>query len=107
MANPDDREVSIDEVQGLAGATIVDLRDDSAWASGHLPGATHVERDELEVRLGEVLPDKEAPVVLYCGGGGRAGRAADLLHEMGYTNVRSMAGGWRAWRAAGLPTENE
>jgi rhodanese-related sulfurtransferase len=105
MAN--DREVSIEEVQRLAGATIVDLRDDSAWASGHLPGATHVERDALETRLDEVLPDKEAPVVLYCGGGGRAGRAADLLHEMGYTNVRSMAGGWRAWQAAGLPTEKE
>jgi rhodanese-related sulfurtransferase len=101
------REVSIDEVQGMAGAKIVDLRDDSAWASGHLPGATHVKSDELELRLDEVLPDKDAPVVLYCGGGGRAGRAAELLHGMGYRNVRSMTGGFRAWTAAGHPIEQE
>jgi hydroxyacylglutathione hydrolase len=100
-------EVSIDEVRRMADARIVDLRDDAAWLGGHLPGAIHVLNDELAARLDEVLPDKDAPVVLYCGGGGRAGRAADLLYELGYTNARSMAGGWRAWTAAGHPTERE
>jgi rhodanese-related sulfurtransferase len=102
------REVGIDEVKSQADeATLVDLREDSEWDKGHLPGAVHLSRGVLEVRAYKVLPDKDAPLVLYCGGGNRSALAADVLQEMGYTNVRSMAGGWRAWTAAGLPTETE
>ena len=61
----------------------------------------------LESRPEQVVPDKDAPLVLYCGGGGRSALAADALQQMGYSNVRSMAGGFRAWKAAGLPTEKE
>ena len=101
------REVGIDEVKDMADATLVDLREDSEWDKGHLPGALHLSRGVLEVRAEKLLPDKDAPLVLYCGGGSRSALAADVLQEMGYTNVRSMAGGWRAWTAAGHPTESE
>jgi rhodanese-related sulfurtransferase len=97
-------EVGIDEV---GDATLVDLREDADWNQGHLPGALHVSRGVLESRADKLLPEKDAPLVLYCGGGGRSALAADVLQEMGYTNVRSLAGGFRAWTAAGLPTEKE
>ena len=101
------REVSIEEVRELEDVTIVDLREDSEWDKGHLPNAVHLSRGVLEVRADKVLPDKDAPIVLYCGGGNRSALGADVLQEMGYTNVRSMAGGWRGWIAAGNPTETE
>lgn len=101
-------EVPADEVRGLIGKeTIVDLREDSEWAQGHLPGAIHVSRGVLEHRAEKMLPDKDAPIVLYCGGGSRSALGADVLQEMGYTHVRSMAGGFRGWIAAGNPTETE
>jgi rhodanese-related sulfurtransferase len=100
------REVSADEALALP-ATFVDVREESDWAKGHLPGAVHLSRGVLEARADQALPDKDAPVVLYCGGGSRSALAADALREMGYTDVRSLAGGFRAWAAAGHPTENE
>ena len=84
--------------------TFRDLVDD-AKTRGHLPGATHLSRGVLKVRADRALPDKGAPIVLYCGGGNRSALAADVLQVMGYADVRSMAGGWRAWTAAGHPTE--
>jgi rhodanese-related sulfurtransferase len=101
------KEVGVDEVKEMAGTTIVDLREDKDWDEGHLPGALHVSRGVLESRVEKLLPDKDAPTVLYCGGGGRSALAADTLQEMGYTNVCSLAGGLRGWTAAGLPTEKE
>ena len=102
------KEVTIDEVRKLVGKeTIVDLREDSEWNAGHLPGAVHLSRGVLEHRAEKQLPDKDAPIVLYCGGGSRSALGADTLQEMGYTNVRSMAGGFRGWKAAGNPTETE
>ena len=100
-------EVTIDQVAAEPDATLIDLREDSEWEKGHLPGAVHLSRGVLEVRADKVLPDKDVPLVLYCGGGNRSALAADVLQQMGYTNVRSMAGGWRAWTAAGNPTEQE
>ena len=101
------REVGIEDVKEMAGAQVVDLREDSDWDKGHLPGALHLSRGALESRVEKLLPDKDAPVVLYCGGGGRSALAADTLQVMGYTNVRSMKEGFRGWTAAGLPTEKE
>jgi rhodanese-related sulfurtransferase len=84
---------------------LVDVREDSEWARGHLPGATHLGKGIIERDIERAFPDKEAPLVLYCGGGYRSALAADNLLKMGYTNVISMDGGWRAWVEAGYPTE--
>ena len=90
-----------------AGAKLilVDVREDSEWARGHLPGAVHLGKGVIERDIEQAFPDKRAPLVLYCGGGFRSALAADNLQKMGYTNVISMDGGWRAWAQAGFPTE--
>ena len=84
---------------------LVDVREADEWARGHLPGARHLARGVLERDVEAALPDPDAPIVLYCGGGYRSALAARSLGEMGYANVASMDGGWRAWTAAGYPTE--
>ncbi|HTA21346.1 MAG TPA: rhodanese-like domain-containing protein [Polyangia bacterium] len=81
----------------------VDVREDSEWAVDHAAGARHIGRGVLERDVEALIPDKTAPVVLYCGGGFRSALAADNLQKMGYTNVVSMDGGMRAWREAGYP----
>ena len=101
------REVSAEEVRDMEGATLVDVREESEWAEGRVAGAVHLSRGVLESRAEKALPDKDAPIVCYCGGGGRSALSADALREMGYTNVSSMAGGFRGWKAAGHPTEDE
>jgi rhodanese-related sulfurtransferase len=84
---------------------LVDVREDSEWAQGHLPGATHLGKGVIERDVERFFPDKDDPLVLYCGGGYRSALAGDSLLKMGYTNVISMDGGWRAWVEAGFPTE--
>jgi rhodanese-related sulfurtransferase len=85
--------------------TLVDVREDSEWARGHLPGAVHLGRGIIERDIEQAFPDKSSSIVLYCGGGFRSALSADNLQKMGYRNVISMDGGWRAWTAAGFPTE--
>jgi rhodanese-related sulfurtransferase len=85
--------------------TLVDVREDSEWARGHLPGAIHLGKGVIERDIEQAVPDKSTTLVLYCGGGFRSALAADNLQKMGYMNSISMDGGWRAWTAAGLPTE--
>jgi rhodanese-related sulfurtransferase len=82
---------------------LVDTREDGEWARGHLPGAIHLSKGIIERDIEKVVPDKEAMVVLYCGGGFRSALAADNLQRMGYSNVISMDGGWREWSEAGFP----
>jgi rhodanese-related sulfurtransferase len=84
---------------------LVDVREESEYARGHLPGAIHISKGVLERDVESRIPDPVAPIVLYCGGGYRSALAADALQKMGYTNVISMDGGWRGWTEAGLPTE--
>ena len=84
---------------------LVDVREDSEWARGHLPGATHLGKGVIERDVERFFPDKDDTLVLYCGGGYRSALAGDSLQKMGYTNVISMDGGWRAWVEAGYPTE--
>ncbi len=84
---------------------LVDVREDSEWAQGHIPGATHLGKGVIERDVERFFPDKDDPLVLYCGGGYRSALAGDNLQKMGYTNVISMDGGWRAWVEAGYPTE--
>jgi molybdopterin/thiamine biosynthesis adenylyltransferase/rhodanese-related sulfurtransferase len=84
-------------------AKIVDVREKNEWDEGHIPGAVHVPRGYLELRIESAVPDKSKPVVLYCAGGTRSVLAAHTLQDMGYTNVHSLAGGFGSWKDAGLP----
>ncbi len=84
---------------------LVDVREESEWAAGHLPGAVHLGKGVIERDVEGAIPDVNAEIVLYCGGGFRSVLAAENLKKMGYTNVTSMDGGWRAWVGAGLPVE--
>jgi rhodanese-related sulfurtransferase len=87
--------------------TLVDVREESEWARGHLPGAIHLGKGIIERDIEQRIPDASAKVILYCGGGFRSALAADNLQKMGYSNVESMDGGWRGWLDAGLPTQKD
>ena len=84
---------------------VLDVREDHEFAKDHVRGARHLGRGILERDIETVIPDKQAEIILYCGGGYRSALAADSLRQMGYTNVLSMDGGIRAWREAGYPIE--
>jgi rhodanese-related sulfurtransferase len=84
---------------------LVDVREESEWEAGHLPGAVHIGKGVLERDIEKLIPNTGAPIVLYCGGGYRSALAADALQKMGYTNVKSMDGGFSAWRDAGNTVE--
>ncbi len=84
---------------------LVDVREESEFAAGHLPGAVHIGKGVIERDIEAKVPDPTTPLVLYCGGGFRSALAADALQKMGYTNVISMDGGWRAWTEQKLPVE--
>jgi rhodanese-related sulfurtransferase len=92
-------------LDGREKLTLVDVREDNEWARGHLPGAVHLGKGIIERDIEQSFPDKDAPLVLYCGGGFRSALVADNLQKMGYTNVISMDGGWRGWTEAGYPVE--
>src|ERR1043166_927274 len=93
------REVSVDQARKrlAAGASLVDVREDNEWDSGHAAGAEHIGRGVIERDIVRLHPDKGEELILYCGGGYRSALATDMLQKMGYTNVWSMAGGWHAW----------
>ena len=103
------REVSVADVlaEQAAGAALVlvDVREDREWDAGHALGALHLGRGVLERDVEKAVPDHDTELVLYCGGGFRSALAADNLQKMGYRNVRSMAGGWKAWQTAGGAVE--
>jgi rhodanese-related sulfurtransferase len=82
---------------------LIDTREDAEWARGHIPGAVHLGKGIIERDIEKTVPNKDAAVVLYCGGGFRSALAADNLQKMGYRNVISMDGGWRGWTEAGFP----
>ena len=86
---------------------LVDVREESEWKAGHLPGAVHLGKGILERDVERAIPDLNAKIVLYCGGGYRSALAADNLQRMGYTDVWSMEGGIRGWRDAGYPTHED
>jgi rhodanese-related sulfurtransferase len=83
----------------------VDVREDGEFAIDHAAGARHIGRGVLERDIETLIPDHDAPIVLYCGGGYRSALAADNLQRMGYTRVVSMDGGIKAWREAGYQVE--
>src|SRR6202012_5815688 len=82
---------------------LIDAREDSEWARGHIPGAIHLSKGIIERDIEKTVPDKNATIILYCGGGFRSALAADNLQQMGYTNVISMDGGWRGWTESQFP----
>ena len=102
------REVSVEETRrklDKGKAQLIDVREESEWAAGHARGAAHLGKGVIERDIEARVPDKNAEIILYCGGGFRSALSADSLQKMGYTNVASMAGGWRAWKEAGGPVE--
>ncbi len=101
------REIAIEEVKRKQDAggefLFIDVREDHEWNQGHAAGARHLGRGIIERDIENTAPDKDAEIVLYCGGGFRSALSADNLQKMGYANVYSMAGGIRAWKEAGYP----
>ena len=103
-------EISAEEARAQVArgeAVLIDVREESDWRSGHAEGARHLSKGVIELEIEEQVPDPNQPIICYCGGGSRSALATDAVQKMGYTNVRSLAGGLRAWKAAGLPTETE
>ena len=103
------RECSIDDVQKKLDRgdkfRLVDVREESEWAAGHLPEAEHLGKGIIERDIEAKIPDPKSEIVLYCGGGFRSALAAENLQKMGYTKVWSMDGGFRGWKAKGLQVE--
>ena len=101
------REVSVAETQDRAanGARLIDVREDNEYGAGHAAGAEHIGRGVIERDIRFKHPDKVEELILYCGGGYRSALAAANLQKMGYTNVWSMAGGWKAWKDFGAPVD--
>jgi rhodanese-related sulfurtransferase len=103
------REVDIDAYRSMVEAgeahLLIDVREESEWAAGHAAGAVHMGKGIIERDIERLVPEKDAKLVLYCGGGFRSALAGDNLQKMGYRNVLSLAGGWRAWNEAGMPVE--
>jgi rhodanese-related sulfurtransferase len=102
-------EIDIEEYKRLREAgeagQLVDVREDSEWAAAHAAGAIHLSKGIIERDIEKTFPDKQTKLVLYCGGGFRSALATDNIQKMGYTNVLSLDGGWRAIEASGLPLE--
>ena len=86
-------------------AVIVDVREKDEWDEEHIPDAVHMSRGTIELDIEEKIPDLNQTIITHCDGGGRSALAAESLQKIGYKNVRSMAGGFKAWKATGLPTE--
>jgi len=82
---------------------LIDVREESEYAAGHIPGAVHMGRGVIERDIEKHIEDTSTELILYCGGGYRSALAAESLQKMGYTNVISMDGGYRGWREAGHP----
>jgi rhodanese-related sulfurtransferase len=103
------REATIDDV--LTRQTrgdkfrLIDVREDDEWRAGHASGAEHIGKGVIERDIVARVPDKDEELILYCGGGFRSALAGDALQKMGYRRVLSLAGGWKAWNARGLPVE--
>ena len=105
------REVTVDETRQRIlsdnGVRLIDVREDNEWEAGHAAGSAHLGKGIIERDIEATVPDKTTEVILYCGGGYRSALAADVLQQMGYTKVFSMAGGWKAWKDSGAQIETD
>src|SRR5205814_6331341 len=105
------KECTVDEMRARRSAgesfVLVDVREESEFAAGHVPGAVHLGKGVIERDVEGKYPDRSAELLLYCGGGFRSVLAADNLKKMGYTNVVSVDGGMRGWRQGGYPEKKD
>jgi rhodanese-related sulfurtransferase len=105
------REISVEEtmerLNSGEGARLIDVREDHEWEAGHAASAEHLSKGIIERDIEKAVPEKGTELILYCGGGYRSAIAAEAIQRMGYYDVSSMAGGWRAWQEAGAPVESE
>jgi rhodanese-related sulfurtransferase len=103
-------EVTVAETRARLAANpnakLIDVREDNEWTEAHAAGAEHLGKGIIERDIEARVPEKSTELILYCGGGYRSALAADVLRQMGYRNVWSMAGGWKAWKEAGAPVES-
>jgi len=103
------KEIDIEGYKKMVAAgtahILVDTREDHEWTAGHAAGAVHLSKGIIERDIETKVPDQNATLVLYCGGGFRSALVADNLQKMGYTNAISLDGGWRALKDSGLPLE--
>ena len=103
------KEIDIEGYKKMVASSephiLVDTREESEWTAGHVKGALHLSKGVIERDIETKIPDRNAAVVLYCGGGFRSALVADNLRLMGYTNAISLDGGWRALKESGLPLE--
>ena len=103
------KEIDIEGYKKLAASgekwKLIDVREDHEYAAGHAAGSIHLSKGIIERDIETKVPDKDAKLVLYCGGGYRSALAADALSKMGYSDVTSLDGGWRGWTGAGMPVE--
>jgi rhodanese-related sulfurtransferase len=104
------KEVTVDQTRDRLAANrdalLIDVREDHEWEDAHAAGSIHLGKGIIERDIEMTVPDKATELILYCGGGYRSALAADVLQNMGYTNVWSMAGGWKAWKESGAPVES-
>jgi rhodanese-related sulfurtransferase len=104
-------EIDIEEYKRLRQSSeagqLVDVREDHEWVAAHAAGAIHLSKGIIERDIETTFPDKSTRLVLYCGGGYRSALATDNLQKMGYHNILSLDGGWRAIEASGLPIERK
>lgn len=105
------REVTVEEtrqrLKEKPDAKLIDVREDNEWQAGRASGAEHLGKGIIERDIEAKVPDKSTELILYCGGGYRSALVADVLQQMGYTNVFSMAGGWKAWKDSGAEVQGE
>ena len=101
------QEINVEGYKKMAAAAephlLIDTREESEWAAGHVQGAVHLSKGIIEREIETKVPDKTTKLILYCGGGYRSALVADNLQKMGYTAAISLDGGWRALKESGLP----
>ena len=105
------KEITVDEtrerISSNPAAKLIDVREDNEWNEAHAAGAEHLGKGIIERDIEATVPDKSTELILYCGGGYRSALAADVLQKMGYRNVWSMAGGWKAWKESSAPVDSK
>lgn len=98
----EDLKIRMDQGEPLL---LIDVREESEYSAGHIPGAIHLSKGVIERDIETAVPDPNKEILLYCGGGFRSALSAENLQRMGYKNVVSVDGGWRSWMEANYPTE--
>jgi rhodanese-related sulfurtransferase len=103
------RQIELEDLRRMIASgerfLLIDIREESEWAAGHAAGAMYLGKGIIERDIEALVPDRSTKMVLYCGGGFRSALSADALQKMGYTDVISLDGGWRAYQDSGLPVE--